>query len=1026
MRKTIIPFVVLLLGLTVQFVSASFAGVVVFYEKGFPSAENGAIRRAALERAFASLSPRFVGLAELQKTDALAEGDLIVFPYGSAFPADAWRTIEHQIARGNVLILGGRPFFVPVYRDSTSWRVDRSQNTYARSLGIEHSYAAPQHGPWSLRWEDDAFSAPEFTLNPRRVFVNAGFGGRYRGLGFLVDAQGNRLAAPVAAEDIVGFGMSPCRRVYLSFDSDDQFWDSESGIELMRSAALYASRGGLRIWLDLQRLTLDPGDHVSGAVDVLRKGEPARLILEVLSGTKVLASREVPCGKSLHEEIGLPQTLDEPGLYKVRASLWIGETLIGRYTSGVWVRDRSQLTKGERLVAGRDYFTLGGKPYLMAGVNYFCTDPYTRAYFVGESIGGNAWVWEQDFSEMERQGLTVVRTGIWLNRARYLDIVSGAADERLLGAIEAYLAAAGRHHMQVIFTFFAFDPQTVLQQGPGQQGGMLGPGSNPYLDPVSIDAELTYVRAIASRFRAVPFLNYDLINEPSFTNPKRPWRGNSPNGDPAELAAWHRWLEARYKFVDRLAEAWRAAPSEFSTFDQVRLPEFSDLEPARSDNPRLARAVDYNLFAQDAFRGWADTVIHAIRSAGAQQAVTIGQDEGGVTDRVLNQFWAGSSVSFTVNHSWWRDDALLWDSFVAKTPLKPNIIGETGPQPVWSMDGSYRWDDVQGAPLLERKLALGFANANAGVLHWDWTHSDDFGLLRRDGSDKQWMESLRGIAAFAHDAEGYATAATLPEIALVLPQSLQLSTFGSWALTEQQNAVRALYGFARGAAFACGEYQLSQMPEAKLIIVPAPWVLNQQAWEILMDKVRSGATLLISGRVDADEHWIPIPERVRSWNVGYTSEALTTRETTLDWPAGTAHLTFSGDRTTYAERGTLSNGQTFVELPMGVGRILYFALPLELADQLDAVGRVYQFAMTRAGVHVSYHTTCNDPGILICPTQLPEATMYVVTSESAGTVPVDFHDVLSGKELHINLARGRAALLLVAHDGRIPASYNVR
>ena len=1017
-------YVSLLVSLLISAVVPGLGETVIFFEKSFPAVDNSPISRAVLEQALAPLRPRFVNLAGLQKHTALAEGDLLVLLFGSAFPADAWKTISHHLDHGNLLVLGGRPFVVPVYHDSVAWRVDSPQNTYARSLGIEHSYAAPQSGPWSLQWGEDAPRFQNTAINPRRVFVNAGHGGRYRGLGFLVDARGDRAAAPVVAEDLVGRGLPPRRRVYLSFDSEAVFWESPAGLGLIRQAAIYASRGGIRLWLDLQQLTLDQGEHVSGAVDVVQAGGPAQLTLELLSGSKVLAMRVMACGNSLHEEIGLALPLKDPGLYTVRATVSVGDSLFERYTSGVWVRDTALLRSGERLETGRDYFRLGGKPYLMVGANYFSTDPHTSGFFVGGSLGGNAWVWDRDFAEMQREGFTAVRTGIWLNRARYLDDVSGAAGERLLRAIEAYLYTAAQHHMQVVFTFFAFDPQTEMQQGPGQEGDRLGPGSNPYLDPVAIEAQVAYVRAIVSRFRDVPFLSFDLINEPSFTNPKRLWKGNSPNGDPEELAAWRRWLERRYKTIDNLAKAWRTSPTELGTFDNVPLPAFADLEPARFGNPRIVRAVDYNLFAQDAFRQWADTIIHAIRATGAKQAVTVGQDEGGVADRVLNQFWADSRVDYTVNHSWWRDDALLWNSVVAKTTHKPNLIGETGPQPVRSMDGSSRWDDLQGMALLERKLALGFANANAGVLHWDWTRSDTYGLLRRDGSHKQWMSVIRGIAAFARDAEAHATEAQLPEVALVLPQSLQLSAFGSWGLAVQQSAVRASYHYARATAFVTGEYQLSKMPSAKLIIVPAPWVLNQGAWDLLMSRVRAGATLLISGRIDADEHWVPVPERTRGWNVEYTSAALTTREVVVEWPEGFARLSYAGDRTTYAERGVLGGGRTFVDLPLGAGRILYFALPLELADQLDEVGRIYRFAMKRAGVSVAYETTCEDPGMLICPTQLADATLYVLTSESAGAAPVEFRDKLSGTDLRVSLAPGRAALLLVSREGRILASYN--
>jgi hypothetical protein len=1014
--------IILLLCAVPLVLTPGVGGTVVFFQPGFPSIESGAIPRAVLERALAPLHPRFLNVADLKKSTALAEGDLLILAFGSAFPADAWETIARHLERGNILVLGGRPFLVPVRRDSTGWRLADPQNTYSRQAGILHSYPVPQRG--TLQWDEDAPWFHGTRLDARRVFVNAGFGGRYRGLAFLVDDAGNRISAPVVAEDLVGRSLPPRRRVYLSCEVDSLFWSSRDGIELIRRSAIFASWGGDRLWLDLDRLSIHPGEALSGALDVVRGGEGARVTLSILSGADVLASRTARCGSTLHEEIGLAIPLVAPGLHRVRATLSIGDTIADQYTSGVVVRDSALLRSGEALAAGRDYFRLGGKPYLMVGANYFSTDPYTSGFFVGGSLGGNAWVWERDFAEMSAQGLNVVRTGIWLNRVRYLDNVSGAADERLLRALEAFLSAAARHSMQVIFTLFAFDPQTEMEKGPGQEADRLGPGSNPYLDPTAIEAEAAYVRAIISRFRDVPFLSYDLINEPSFSNPKRLWKGNSPNGDPAELGAWHRWLERRYGTIERLAEAWRVPPSELGAFDRVPLPAFADLEPARSGNQRIVRAVDYNLFAQHAFRQWADTMIQVIRSAGSRQAVTVGQDEGGVADRVLNQFWAEANVDYTVNHSWWRDDALLWSSVAAKTPHKPNVIGETGPQPVWSVDGSWRWDDLQGLPLVERKLALGFAAANAGVLHWDWTRSDTYGLLRRDGSQKLWMGVLRGIARFAGDAKGFATEAATPDIALVLGQSLQLSAFGSWGVALQQNAVRALFYYARATAAAAGEYQLSRLPDARLIIVPAPWVLHEQAWEGLMARVRAGSTLLISGRIDADEHWVSHPDRTSSWNVLYAPAALTTREAEVKWPEGSARLTYSGERTTYAERGRLEDGRTFCEIELGKGRILYCALPLELAENMADVGRIYRYAMKRAGVRPLFSTSCEDPGILISPTRVHDATLYVLTSESASGEPFSFQDAWSGREFRVALAPGRAALMLVGRDGRILASYN--
>jgi hypothetical protein len=208
--------------------------------------------------------------------------------------------------------------------------------------------------------------------------------------------------------------------------------------------------------------------------------------------------------------------------------------------------------------------------------------------------------------------------------------------------------------------------------------------------------------------------------------------------------------------------------------------------------------------------------------------------------------------------------------------------------------------------------------------------------------------------------------------------------------------------------------------------VPSPWIFNQEAWDQLMAKVQAGATLLISGRVDADEHWISVPERTLNWPVRYASAPLLTRECEVTWPEGTAHLTYSGEKTTYAERGVLKDGRTFAEIIVGKGRILYFALPLEIADQLSEVGSIYRYAMKRAGVRPAYETSCEDHGILISPTQLMDGTLYVLTSESAKSDPVVFRDVTSGKEFQVSIAPGRAALLLIGKNGRVHASYNTQ
>ncbi len=100
------------------------------------------------------------------------------------------------------------------------------------------------------------------------------------------------------------------------------------------------------------------------------------------------------------------------------------------------------------------------------------------------------------------------------------------------------------------------------------------------------------------------------------------------------------------------------------------------------------------------------------------------------------------------------------------------------------------------------------------------------------------------------------------------------------------------------------------------------------------------------------------------------------------------------------------------------------SLPIELNDNLKAIGDIYRMALSQAGVAPAYSTSVEDPGILICPTDVGNATLYVLTSESASPQAVTFKDGASGKSLSGRLEPGRAALILVGKSGEILADYN--
>jgi hypothetical protein len=1008
MRKSVILLFVLASTLPV------FARTVVFWQEGFPVVASQPVSRATLTKALDGAL--FADLEALQKPETLAGAELLVLPYGSAVPVEAWANIHAYLrGGGNLLVIGGQALRVPVSRTEGKFEPARPQDTYSREIGIRNSYEVPHQDGVKFAWRFGYSFLRPLQVRARRVFA---LEGGLNGLGYMVNSEGDEVSAPVVVIDHTADPMLGSRAVMLDFEPEPGYWESEDGIALIREAAEYARQGATAFWIEMLFSMLQLGETPQITVRVRHAGQAEQtggeIRLELLSGETVIDSVRVACsGAKVDTEVRFQKEL-APGFYTVRGVYEDGRQAREFHQNGFWVEDAKLLASGPVLGVKGDFLTRDGAPFFPVGTNYFTTDED------GWDFGGprNAWTWEKDFADMARHGVTFVRTGVWVPILNFIEPASGAVTERFLRNLEAYLLCARRHNIIVNFTFFAFAPRFGLR--PFEPPSASGP--NPYMDPAAIRAEQDYILSVINHFKDVPWLSWDLINEPSFSNPERLWRGNTPKGDPAETAAWHKWLREKYGSIAELAAVWSVTPEEMGSFESVPLPSESDLSASRYGNARRVRAFDYNLFAQEMFTRWVRTMVETIRGTGSRQLVNVGQDEGGVTDRVLNQFYAAGGVSFTTNHTYWRDDALLWDSVVAKRPGMPSIVGETGYQPVWSLDGTWRYDEITGDALIERKWVLGFAGGSSGALQWQWAREPDFGMKRSDGSAKIWQAMMREVGRFAEKAAPWATGIVPSQVAIVLPQSLQLSGLNALAIEAQQKCVRALFQEARAEAYAVGEYQIELLGEPKLIILPSAYALTENAWNAIRERVEAGAMLLISGPFDADPHFHPTG-REKTSGLDYETRPLLTRQHLMKWPGGEALLTYGGDKTTFLSRAFLPDGALWAERALGKGRILFSPLPLELNDDLEAVGAVYRYALKAAGVVPVYTTTLHDSGILITPTQFLHATLYVLTSESDRR-EVSFRDQRSGKQFDGTLEPQRAAMLLIAEDGGVIVGYN--
>lgn len=1011
------------LGASIFVSMPSLAKTVVLWQPGFPTVDSQPIEKSDLDQAFAGEPLVYATVDELRVPSTLANTDLLVLPYGSAFPSEDWTAIRRYLQHGgNFLILGGVPFQVPVAGRQGNFHAGRATREYTRAVGILNAYPVPVSSRAAFHWKDgygflhpaDIKAQRFFTLEDRAL----------DGLGYMVDPDETKVASPVVVSDRVrpsgsGTGNLGSRTVMLDFDPVQGYWRSADGISLLRTAAEYARQGAVRFWTEVLFSAIQPDDtphvYVHLRDSAASTAQAGWVSVKIASDGKLPTTLKLPCnGPACDLEIPISRTLPR-GFYTVTSTYEYGQQARESYVNGFWVEDKSLLDSGPRLGSKGNFLTRNGEPYFPFGTNYFSTENNGWDF----SGSRNAWVWEKDFSDMERHNVTFVRTGVWMNNAKFIESSTGGVSERFARNLEAYLLSARNHHIAVNFTFFAFSPRSGAAFPANTTNGVQ---RNPYLNPVAVHREIQYVVSVVNRFKNVPWLSWDLINEPSFSNPAMIFHGNVPNGDPTETAAWRAWLQKKYRTLTALGSAWSVPPEHWASFEDVPLPSLKDITYARYGNEKEIRAIDYNLFAQDMFTQWVKTMVLAIRSTGSKQLIDVGQDEGGVTDRLLNQFFVQGGVSFTANHTYWQDDALLWDSVVSRIPGVPNIVGETGYQPVWNVDGTWRYDELTGADILERKWALGLAAGTSGTMQWDWAREPDFGMQRSDGSAKLWESKISAIGAFVKSAEPWATGLIEPQVALILPQSLQLSAWNSIALEAQQNAVRALYYYARAEAYPVGEYQIDRLGKPKLIILPSAYTLTDRAWSAILERVKNGSTLLISGPFDADAHFHST-NRGDAIGLAYTDVPLLLRHDEVEWPEGKLHLSYSGNKTTILYRANLTGGGLWAERSFGQGKILFSALPLEFNDDLQAVGKVYSYALQTANVSNTYTTTLKNPGILICPTEFPSATLYVLTSESNLT-QISFRDSRSGRTFTGRLSPGGAALLLVKTTGEILAAYN--
>lgn len=1040
---------------------------VCLYDPSFPSA-SGALPSVMRERLASEWN--IVQADHLAEALDAQQGGVLINLHAPYFPKSAWTSIAAFLERGgHLLSAGGSPFRIPVYRDGSGWTAEPEQTAYHQRLRIHECMPvqADRFERFAANVERPLFeqAAPLWPASPTCSFVlwvtrHDDCPGEHGSAGPMdahiiplvtaLDRDGREVGAPVVLLENTKGDFAGTRWLFVNQPLTAEFLE-QAGAETLLAWARYCSYGVSDWWLKPGRACYEPGERpkltlqtqllhaarasygAGGPLAASRRSAADAAEADVVWQASVELTADdgevlwrselaVRCGRELERLTLTPDTVLAPGMYRVNARLVSGTGEVRLLRQGFWCRDEALLRSGSFLKAGRDYFERDGVPVPIVGMTYMSSDVARKFVFLP-----NAAVWDRDMAQMKKAGINLIRTGIW-TAYRHVMYVDGHPSEDVLCALDAFFLTAKKHGIEVCFNFFSFAPE-------------LWEGSNPYLDPRSIEAQKRFIGAVVERHRHSSFVHWDLINEPSLFDPKRVFAGPRSAKDKYEIAAFRDWLKERFAGDIRLLqERWGMTPEQVPGFHAIVPPEPQEINFDAQDmikEKKGTRWLDYSLFTMEMLNRWVHAMRDTISFHQPEQLVCVGQDEALAAQRP-SPFFYEASVDYTSNHSWWLYDQLIWDGVFTKTPYKPNLIQETGIMYGMTPDGFALRTEEQLRSILERKYAYAFATGCAGAVQWIWNtnfymnnvNESNIGALRADGTEKPEADVSYDFGAFMQAAAPLFRDRELEPIVVIYPEANDLSN-RRMAAEATSTAARVLAYQLKVPFRAMGEYQLEALDDMppRLIIVPSPHHLTDAALDRLLAFVeRSGAALLITGPLGRNEYW-QATARMDSL-LGPRRLGSVVREERFLLAGREIPLSFGGRKIKQVFKETNADGSpsTLVEQPIGRGKLLWVGLPVEWNDRQAAVAELYAHAMQTASIEpdLRWEEGGSRPGIYGRCLTFAQGRLYLFVSESGQDEIVRIAQPDNGTTYAFKLASERTVMFAADRQGELIAVYRPR
>lgn len=638
----------------------------------------------------------------------------------------------------------------------------------------------------------------------------------------------------------------------------------------------------------------EPGETARITVRVSNYGaRPARRQLSLEVADAPVLERTVDLAPGETQTVEAEVAVDElhVDLIPVVAVLIEGSRLADRMEAAFCIRDEAVLASGPRIGWEDNYLTVDGRPTFLIGTNQT-----GMMYF---SANENPAVWDRDFRTMAAHNVHILRIlhfspfskGGYEGRPTNNPLDLAERPERLVRQMDAIVQLAQKHRVAIHLSLHDWMGVTLTDE--------------------ELAAQADWNRFWAARYRDVPGIFWDIQNEPTVRAVDRP----------DIVALWNEFLRERHGDDEALRAAWTRRPPE-APLPNVPLGETGeDWDDVRS--------ADRKRFETVLLDRWIKANMEGIRAGDPDGPVCVGYlPSMPPADKILGV----AHTDFSNMHYYGEVEAFPQRFMITDRRFtgKGLSIGECGAQEAHRarVNGSFAVPVEASIRRFDAYIHYAPALGGAFLCNWDWKDFDEmvfpWGLMRHSANiPKPWLHTWTQGSLLVSLAE---PAYEHPEAFILAPDSHRIGPRFNDLHGALYRAIELMLD-QRVNFGMVNEEDIGRLPaSARALIWPLPYCPDDETFAAVLEWVRGGGTLYLSGEVAFDA--ARRPTRIA-------------RRAALGLPEAAPVSPFDAPEAAWDD--------PLVETAVGAGRVIFAPYPLELRRR-DGDAQVYRRVIEAAGL----------------------------------------------------------------------------